>query len=222
MCFSEVILEYKGQLIANSRGLPLYIAGDLNYRAHIDSLYKKKLIIVGKDHSKYMNSLNSLTEAPWDIILTTLVYQGGSKFSKRNENTGSLRSIIDQINKPQLGDSAIIRYIKLYFLKYEKRDVLEVDSLVSAKEMKELFQLSPVEKSEEFELKDLPNVVDSPLIKLWANLQGILHNIVVKKDLNKIYKLLEQFNSLYKEETDHKVKKLHQILLENYFNFLGL
>ena len=215
-------LYYKDTQIATSTGLPLYIAADYFYHLDIDSKYKHKLQLVSKDHSKYIKTIDSMTGTPWVYNLGPMVLYQGDKLSKRKGHNLTIDEVaLAAIN---LSRKQVITCLKLFFMKYENRDKVDLEQLLIECTTPHL--LKPLKTSTNTTTADLENIIEGlsedqidQTIRVWANLKEVFHWSVLRLDVNKIYKFIEHVYGLPKNP---KSKLIHDKLMHNLLEQLGL
>ena len=222
---SEKGLLCEGVQIATSDGIPLYICGDHHYRKEIDSSFNSKLICLGRDHTTYQKNLNTLTLKPWKVCFSPMVYFKGQKMSKRKRTCLYLKDVHSMLSEGnELREEDVMRYLKLFVIKYEKRDTLEVEQilresvniseylrLVERREYSSDEVSRSLESLEEWEVDDC--------LKVWANLREICQYFIGKLEINKLYKFLEHLHFMKKSV---KTQVIHRALLDKFLDRLGL
>ena len=213
-------IYYKNIQVATSSNIPLYIAADYFYHKEIDEKYVKKLQIISKDHSKYVKDITSLTEIPWVYCLAPMIYYHKIKTSKRKGNDLKLEDIF--LINPNLTKNEVIAIIKLFYMKYEKRDKIDIELLFE--QLKNPYILNYL-KNENKNI-DYESIINSlqesdldETIRIWANVKDLYHWVVQRTDINKIYKFLEYVFLLPKSE---KSMIIHQKMLYLLLQKIGL
>ena len=204
--------------VATSTKIPLYIAADYCYHLDIDRQYTKKLQLVSKDHCKYIKSIDTLTGTPWNYSLGPIIVLDGTKLSKRKCHDLTLDELI-KLN-PKLSSKEISSIIKLYLMKYEKRDKLDLEQLkkeVLEPKLLKLIHFIDLPDSGEDLINQLEEKDIDPVIRAWANIKEVMHYVCERLDVNKLYKFLEHVQ-LQKSSNS----KLHHILMRRLVHLLGL
>jgi hypothetical protein len=215
-------LYYRDVQIATSTKVPLYIAADYFYHLDIDRLYSNKLQLVSKDHSKYIKTIDTMTGVPWNYNLCPMVHYQGDKLSKRKGHNLTLEELIEAA--PRLSRRQVITCLKLFFMKYENRDKLDLEQLLI--ECKTPYLLKPLKVATLLPLDQVEVLIDElteeqidQVLRVWANLVEVFHWSVERLDLNKIYKFIEHVYGLPKTS---KSKLIHDRLMHDLLKLLGL
>lgn len=213
---------YKNVKIATSTGIPLYIAADYCYHLDKDLKYNKKLQVVSKDHDKYIKTIDSMTGTPWAYTLSPMIVYQEDKLSKRRNHDVTLNQLL-KVNF-KLTESEVLSCIKLYYMKYERRDKLEVEQLIE--ELKNPILIKPFKNIADNSTIDYENVISTleeedlqEVIRCWGNVKEVLHWAVNRLDVNKIYKFIEHVHIQPKSQ---KSEIIHKKLLLKLKEVIGL